>query len=254
MNRAYWENLADTYEDHIFSVLRRDHGGRLKTLVEEFGDRSLTAADLGCGPGQITPLLATHFGQVHACDLSQGLLDHAQAECAEFRNVDFHRYDLSTGMRPPFSPADFVICVNVIITADLARRERLWDRITSLVGVGGILVLVLPSHESALYTNFRRLDWHLKAGLKADEAIDLSLPRNGNGNVSRLEHGVRGIEGVDTKHYLREEIMVQLNQSGLEVEEIEQLSYDWDIEFPDPPEWMGSPFPWNWLAVARRVS
>ncbi len=250
MNRAYWEDLADTYDEQIFSVLRRDREGRLKRLIQDHADGSKIAADLGCGPGQITPLLATHFGRVHACDLSEGLLEHARAGCAGFRNVAFHRVDLSAGTRSPFPPADFVMCVNVIITSDLARRERLWERVTRLVAPGGTLVLVLPSHEAALYTNFRRLDWHLRAGLEAKDAIHHSLDRQGS--VSELEQGVRGIEGVRTKHYLREEIIVQLQDRGLRANEISQLPYDWDIEFPNPPDWMGAPYPWNWLVVARR--
>lgn len=250
MNRAYWEDLAETYDEQIFSVLRRDHEGRLKGLIEESGDRSKVAADLGCGPGQITPLLATHFGQVHACDLSEGLLAQARAKCAEFRNVTFHRHDLSKDFHFSFAPVDLVMCVNVIITADLARRERLWQTVTSLVARGGTLILVLPSHESSLYTNYRRLDWNLRSGITADDAIGNSSPFQGN--MSQREHGVREIEGVETKHYLREEIMVQLQDRSLEVEEIAKLHYDWNIEFADPPEWMGEPYPWNWLVVARR--
>lgn len=251
MNRAYWEDLADTYEEEIFSVLHRDHEGRLKGLIEEYGDRSKSAADLGCGPGQITPLLAKHFGEVHACDLSEGLLAQARAECADFRNVSFHRSDLSSDVSFSIAPVDLVVCVNVIITADLARRERLWQTVTSLVDRGGTLILVLPSHESALYANYRRLDWNLRSGLPANDAIRCSLDRQGN--VSKLEHGVRKIEGVDTKHYLQEEITVQLQDRSLEVEEIAKLPYDWNIEFPDPPEWMVEPYPWNWLVVARRA-
>ncbi len=250
MNRAYWDDLAATYEDQIFSVLRADDAGVIAGLIAEHGNPAATAVDLGCGPGQITPLLARHFGQVHACDLSGRLLEQARSACADHDNVGFHRFDLSTGEAPPFVPADFVVCVNVLLTADLAMRERLWDQVAGSVDHGGTLLLVVPSHESALYTNYRRLDWHVRAGLDAPEAIRHSQAREGN--VPELEHGVRGIEGVKTKHYLREEIVVQLTDRGLQAEQFRKLTYDWEIEFADPPPWMGSPHPWNWLVVARR--
>lgn len=250
MNRAYWEDLAATYDEHIFSVLGHDHDGVLARHIRAHADQAGTAADLGCGPGKITPLLARHFGHVDACDISAGLLDQARARCDRYEHVDFHRHDLSGTDAPPFAPADFVLCVNVILTADLETREYLWERITSLVGPGGRLLLVLPSHESALYTNFRRLDWHVRAGLRADDAIRHSLAREGN--VAQLEHGVRGIEGVKTKHYLREEIMVQLEDRSLHVEEVAKLTYGWETEFPDPPDWLAAPYPWNWLVLARR--
>ncbi len=250
MNRAYWEELSDTYDDQIFSVLRHDRARRLTQLIRDHSDGLKTAADLGCGPGQITPLLAQRCGRVHACDLSEALLDHARLACADFDNVDFHRHDLTAEQRPAIPPVDLAVCVNVILSADLETRERLWERITGLVGSGGTLLLVLPSHESALYTNFRRLDWHVRSGLEADDAIRHSFARDGD--VPRLEHGVRGIEGVDTKHYLREEIVVQLEDRSLRVESVEKLTYGWDVEFADPPDWMGAPHPWNWLAVAHR--
>ena len=250
MNRAYWDDLAESYDEQIFSVLGHDREALLAGLIDRFAAPDATAADLGCGPGQITPLLARAFGEVHACDLSDALLDQARAACAAQDNVHFHRCDLSDLSCAPHPPADFVLCVNVILSASLEHRERLWEQVTQLVARGGTLVLVLSSHESALYTNFRRLDWHVRAGLDAEDAIRHSLARTGN--VPQLEHGVRGIEGVKTKHFLREEIMVQLADRSLHVESVEKLRYGWEVEFPDPPDWLGSPYPWNWLVVARR--
>ncbi|MCF3651450.1 class I SAM-dependent methyltransferase [Synoicihabitans lomoniglobus] len=250
MNRAYWENLAHNYEEQIFSVLKRDEHGLIATVIERHRSPDRTAADLGCGPGQITGLLAESFGHVHACDISSALLDQARATCADHDNISYHRLDLTTETTSPIPPVDFVLCVNVILAADLETREQLWTHITSLVAPGGTLLLVLPSHESALYTNFRRLDWHVRSGLGADEAIRHSFAREGN--VPQLEHGVRGIEGVKTKHYLREEIIVQLQDRSLIVDQVEKLTYDWSIEFAEPPDWLGSPHPWNWLVVAQR--
>ena len=250
MNRAYWDDLAETYDEQIFSVLGHDRARQLARLIAHHGDGLKTAADLGCGPGKITPLLARRFGRVHACDISAALLDQARVACAEHDNVVFHRLDLSRDEATPFAPVDLVLCVNVILSADLILREHLWNRVTGLVAEGGTLILVLPSHESALYTNFRRLDWHVRSGLNAEDAVSHSFAREGN--VPQLEHGVRAIEGVKTKHFLREEIMVQLQDHSLEITSIDKLTYGWDVEFPDPPAWLGSPHPWNWLVVARR--
>ncbi|WP_221031582.1 class I SAM-dependent methyltransferase [Actomonas aquatica] len=251
MNRAYWEELSDDYEKQIFSVLGHDRKRQLAALIERHADGLKTAADLGCGPGQITPLLARSCGRVHACDISDGLLDQARAACVDFDNVVYHRHDLARGDPLPFPPSDLVLCVNVILTADLEKRERLWEQVTGAVATGGTLLLVLPSHESALYTNFRRLDWHVRSGLEADDAIRHSFDREGN--VPQLEHGVRGIEGVKTKHFLREEIIVQLADRSLTVDTVEKLPYSWNVEFPDPPDWLSAPYPWNWLVVAHRA-
>lgn len=250
MNRAYWDDLADDYDQQIFSVLQSDNDGQIAACIAQHAAPTKTAADLGCGPGQITPMLAQNFSRVHACDISRGLLHSAQERCADFNNVDFHRYDLSGSKAPPFAPVDFVLCVNVLLTADLETRERLWERVTSLVDHNGTLLLVVPSHESALYTNFRRLDSHVRSGASGNEAIAESLSLEGN--VPQLEQGVRGIDGVKTKHFLREEIIVQLADRSLQVTEITKITYDWTTEFAEPPEWLGPPHPWNWLVVAQR--
>ncbi len=250
MNRAYWDELSEDYDEQIFSVLRSDDTGQIAECIAQHADPTHTAADLGCGPGQITPLLAAQFGHVHACDISQGLLESARQNCHPYENVDFHRYDLANTQPPSFAPVDFVVCVNVLLTADLEIRERLWERVTSLVGHQGTLLLVLPSHESALYTNFRRLDSHVRSGHSGADAVHHGLDREGN--VPQLEQGVRGIDGVKTKHFLREEIMVQLADRSLQVEQISKITYDWATEFADPPEWLGAPHPWNWLVVAKR--
>jgi SAM-dependent methyltransferase len=250
MNRAYWDDLADDYDQQIFSVLQSDNDGQIAACIAKHASPTKTAADLGCGPGQITPLLAQNFSRVHACDISRGLLQSARERCADHGNVDFHRYDLSGSKAPPFEPVDFVLCVNVLLTADLETRERLWERVTSVVDYGGTLLLVVPSLESALYTNFRRLDSHVRAGASGDQAISESLPRDGN--VPQLEQGVRGIDGVETKHFLREEIIVQLADRSLQVAEITKITYDWTTEFAEPPDWLGPPHPWNWLVIANR--
>ncbi len=250
MNRAYWDDLAATYDEQIFSVLRSDDRGVMADHIARHADQGKTAADLGCGPGQITPLLAAQFGAVHACDISRGLLTQAREACYENDNVEFYRHDLSQPVDPPFAPVDFAVCVNVILSADLEVRERMWNSITASVGMGGTLLLVLPSHESALYANFRQLDWHVRTGLRGAEAMRRSATNESA--VTQLEHGVREIDGVGTKHYLREEIIVQLADRGLHAEEFTKLTYDWETEFANPPAWLGTPHPWNWLVLARR--
>lgn len=250
MTRAYWDALADTYEEQIFSVFGNDHAGLIADQIGQHGDPAKTAADLGCGPGQITPLLARSFAEVHACDVSGRLLNRARRACAGLSNVGFYRHDLASAEEPEFAPVDFVLCINVLLAADLEVRERLWHRVTSLVAADGVLLLVVPSLESALYANYRRVDWHLRSGFTAGQALHHGLAQEGS--VPQLEQGVRQIEGVATKHYLREEIIAQLADRSLVVENVAQLSYDWTTEFADPPEWLGAPFPWNWLVVARR--
>ena len=71
-------------------------------------------------------------------------------------------------------------------------------------------------------------------------------------NSKGLEHGIVHIDGVPTKHYLREELEASLADRGFKVLDIDKLEYPWTTEFDAPPRWMKAPFPWDWFVVARR--
>lgn len=249
MNRAYWDALAEDYDSEIFSVRDNDTAGLVAGHIARFGDPAHTAADLGCGVGKFTPLLAEAFGQVHACDLSDKLLAQARRACAVHDNIVYRQTNL--GREPhPFDPVDFVLCVNVLIMAGLDARMSVWRAVTAQVKHGGHLVLVVPSTESMLYTQFRRIDWCLREGMTCNEALRDSLPAHGS--VRALHQGIRPIEGVPTKHHLKEELLVLLRGHEMDVLSVEKLLYPWDTEFDDPPAWMDGPQPWDWLIVARR--
>jgi len=249
MDRTYWDDVAATYEDEIFSVHDHDTAGLIEERIARHGSPGRVAADLGCGIGKFTPLLARHFGEVHACDLSEKLLARARRACRAHDNVVFRQTDLGAEAHP-FEPVDFVLCVNVLIAASLDARLRALRAVTAQVAHGGHLLLVVPSAESMLYTRFRMVDWSLRDGYDCATAIRENLPRSGS--LRSLYQGVRPIEGVPTKHYLREELQVLLEDHQMEVLEMKKLTYPWTTEFDNPPDWMSGPLPWDWLVVARR--
>lgn len=249
MNQAYWDAMAADYDAEIFSVRDNDTRGLIAGHVARLGRPDRIAADLGCGVGKFTPLLAEAFGRVHACDLSPKLLDQARRACRGHDNVDFFQTDLGR-VAHPFDPVDFVLCVNVLIMAGLDARMSALRAVTAQVKRGGHLLLVVPSTESMLYTQFRRIDWCLRDGMTCDEAVRDSVPAHGS--VRLLHQGIRPIDGVPTKHHLREELMVLMNSHEMDVLSVEKLTYPWTTEFDDPPAWMEGPLPWDWLVLAKR--
>lgn len=70
-------------------------------------------------------------------------------------------------------------------------------------------------------------------------------------NIAR--GGVMDAGGALTKHYLREEIDCSAARHRLRIQSCEKIEYPWDTEFHQPPRWMKAPYPWDWLAVIRRV-
>jgi SAM-dependent methyltransferase len=249
MGRAYWDDLAENYDDAIFSVRDNDSEGLVAGHIAHLAKRKQVAADLGCGVGKFTPLLAKHFGRVHACDLSPKLLAKARRACRGLDNIDFFQTDLGQ-VAHPHDPVDFVLCVNVLIMADLNARMSALRAVTAQVKRGGHLLLVTPSAESRHYAQFRLIDWCLRNGMDCESAVQESVPARGS--VRELHQGIHPIKGVPTKHYLREELLVLLRGHQLEVVSVEKLNYPWTVQFSDPPAWLQGPYPWDWLVVARR--
>jgi len=64
---------------------------------------------------------------------------------------------------------------------------------------------------------------------------------------------VLNIEGVPTKHYLKEELTIYLSDFGLKVLSVDKVEYAWNTEFIEPPKWMNEPYPWDWLVICRKV-
>lgn len=249
MNRAYWESVAADYDNAVLSVFDHDTAGAVRARIEAAADPSARAADLGCGVGKFTPLLARHFAHVEACDLSSRGVAETRGHCGGANNVTVRRLDLA-GAALPFEPVAFVLCVNVLIMPALDARRRAWRAVTNQVAHGGRLVLVVPSVESAHYSDFRELESRLDGGCTCAEALERThQPR---GAARDLGQGVHRLRGLRTKHYLREELEWLLPAHEMEVEEITKLEFDGALA-ADSGEHAHVAAPlWDWLVVARR--
>jgi hypothetical protein len=108
--------------------------------------------------------------------------------------------------------------------------------------------------ESLLYSYFRETEWYRKGGKSPREAemlVDASYivqpPQTAQGIF------IRGTE--PTKHYLREELVVLAREEmQLEMLDVLKMEYDWKTEMEEEtvPDWMGEPYPWDWLLVAKK--
>lgn len=244
--------MALRYEAEIFSVLEHDRSKLISKAVRRHGKKTQAATDVGCGIGHFLPLLSARFRSVFAVDLSPRCIAKAQAAHPRLANVAYRAVDLAApGARLP--PADFALCVNVAIAPSIAHRNRLLDATCRHVRPGGHLVLVVPSLESASFVDFRLIEWNLRDGMKPNRAVRGGFRAYRPIGNPRAHEGVVRIDQVETKHYLREELLVLLENRGLRTLEIEKIEYPWSTEFAGPPRWMKAPFPWDWLFVARKT-
>lgn len=245
--------MAACYEAEIFSVLEHDREGRIAAKVARYGKKSQTASDVGCGIGHFLPLLSKRFRNVLALDLSADCIAQAQARHADLRNVEYRAVDLATP-RLRLPKVDFALCVNAAIAPSLAHRNRLLDVTCRHLRPGAHLVLAVPALESSFLTDFRLVEWNLRDGMEPGRAVGAGFRAYRPTGNPRAHEGVVRIDQVATKHFLKEELLILLENRGLRTLEIEKIEYPWTTEFADPPRWMQAPYPWDWLFVAQKRS
>lgn len=251
MDKAYWNRMGRAYDDEIFDVRANDRNGTVGRAVDALANRKEAAFDFGCGTGKFSGFLATRFRKVDALDISESCLNEARAACGEHSNIVFQQADLSAA-KTTFPAARFGLCVNVLLSESHRRRQGILKFMERHIRRGGHLAIVVPALESVLLTSARRIQWNLKDGLSyrsAAKGDESHLAAKG----ASISHGLITIAGVPTKHYLKEELEMTLGEFSFEMQLAEKVEYEWSSEFTEPPEWMREPYPWDWLAVAKRV-
>lgn len=250
MNADHWDRIAPAYDHEVFSVLANDTDRQIEQAIEVAGGARRIASDLGCGPGRFLPLLASRFRRVYAVDHSANLIDQARRNCADLTNVQYVVGDVARGADLP--QVHLALSVNALLTPQLGLQRKTLDFYSEHVRPGGVLLLVVPSIESAHLSRQMLIEWNLREGHSPTEAIEDGFSDPSSREARETRQGVLDAGGVPTKHFLREELEAVLTQRRFRVELISKLEYPWTTEFHSPPEWMQSPGPWDWLVVARR--
>lgn len=252
MDVNYWNDFAHQYDDMVIDAFTYGRSNMLTGMIEGLASPELDVADFGCGPGKLLPWLSARFREVYGYDFSDKLLGIAKKRCKGLPNVIIKNADLSRPVdRIPM--VDVAVSINAALMPDTGLRLHFLRGMASRIRTGGHLVLDVPSLESLLYDAFRETEMHRRQGRsirKAEKMVDVSSltrPR-------MLAQGVLYRGGEPTKHYLREELIVLVrDEMKLDLLDILKLEYDWKIEMEDDrlPDWMGDPFPWDWLVIAK---
>lgn len=152
-----WDAQAPTFDDEP------DHGladvavraAWRSLLLDALPPAPARVADLGCGTGTLSQLLAEEGYAVDGVDFSPAMVARARAKVG-----DRCSFVVADAAEPPLAPAayDVVLCRHVLWTLPhQSAALRRWD---DLLAPGGRLVLVEGS-------------WHTGAGLTAEETVAL---------------------------------------------------------------------------------
>ncbi len=249
MQRVYWEKVSKNYNEEIFDVYANDRTRIIESCVIKYSSVKNTVSDIGCAVGKWLPLLSAHFKHVVAVDISEQNIEQAREQHAALGNIDFMRVDLTTKSAAKIPACDMALCVNAILTSSFIKRVAFFKAISKCVKPGGHMILVVPSLESAMYSEFMFTQWNFKDGKLPGKEQSKDVHKK----YSNLKQGVVELDSVPTKHYLQEELIINLKNEGFSVLEMEKVQYPWHTEFVNPPKWMKDPYPWDWMVVAKKA-
>lgn len=171
---------------------------------------------------------------MYAVDISNKLLNQARDNCKESDNVTYLKIDLSKkGVK--LKALDFALSVNVAIMPSEKKRSTIFKTISKHLCKGGHFLLVVPSLESALYSDFRLVQWNLKTGLTGAKAAS-ELEGKEDGGNALIRQGIIEINNAPTKHYLKEQLKVLFENGPFDIVSIKKVEYYWDTEFERAPE------------------
>ena len=254
MGEKYWDRTALDYDNKILDVVANDRKQIVIKHINKFASKQSKesiAFDFGCGTGKNLPILAKIFGTVYAIDISRNCLQFGQEACSHLDNIIYVKTDLSNN-GAKLGKAHFGLCINVIIMPCFEKRMGIFKTISGHIFRGGHFLLVVPSLESALYSNLQLIQMNMKDGASYARASASGLSSESAADVS-IPDGILNLDGVLTKHYLKQELLVLLRGLRFRVISIEEIEYPWKTEFIDPPRWMKEPYPWDWLVVSQKI-
>jgi SAM-dependent methyltransferase len=186
---AYWDNQAATFDDYPDHGLRdprvRDAWRRL--LLTHLPPAPAAVADIGCGTGTLSVLLAAEGYAVTGLDFAPAMIKAARAKA---RAADVTaRFVLSDAAVPTLPPGSFDVAI---------ARHVLWAMPDTDAALAAWLRLLLPGGTLALIDG----RWSTGAGLTTAEAGRAVLRHRTDAMITDLDDPVLWGGPVRDERYL----------------------------------------------------
>jgi SAM-dependent methyltransferase len=185
----FWDAEADAFDDEPDHGLRdpatRDAWRAL--LLPLAGDAAARIADLGCGTGTLSVLLASSGHTVTGVDFSSRMIAAARSK-AEPAGVDA-QFVVADASQPPLADASFDLVLSRHVLWAMPDPGAALDRWIGLLAPGGVLALIEGQ-------------WFTGAGLPRDECVRLVLDRRAEAEVVTLNDSVLWGDPIEDDRYL----------------------------------------------------
>ena len=186
---SYWDWQAATFDNEA------DHGlldplvrsAWISLLSDVLPPAPAQVADLGCGTGTLSVLLAEHGYHVSGLDLSPKMIQQAE-EKARTAGVRI-KFEAGDAAEPPWTSRSFDVVLGRHVLWALPNPDQALDRWTDLLRSDGRLVLI-EGH------------WSTGAGLAASRLLALLERRNRSATVTPLDDPILWGGPIDDERYL----------------------------------------------------
>jgi 2-polyprenyl-3-methyl-5-hydroxy-6-metoxy-1,4-benzoquinol methylase len=184
-----WDRAAASFDDEPDHGLR-DPGVReawARLLKPVLPDPPAKIADLGCGTGSLSVLLASAGHEVHGLDLSKRMLAHAVRKAAQAAvAATFRQGDAA---RPALEPGEFDVVL---------ARHVLWALPDPAAALTNWIALLRPGGRLVLIEG----RWTTGAGLTAAECTTLVEGRGRAADVRLLDDDALWGKRITDERYL----------------------------------------------------
>ncbi|WP_425407990.1 class I SAM-dependent methyltransferase [Hyphococcus sp.] len=245
-----WDALADDFSARVLEISECDIDGVLQATAKRLGGARKIATDFGCGAGALTRLISPYFKSVIGVDFAPKLIEAARARTSA-KNIEYDVCDLQAARAKRF-PCDVAFCANVLIGEDLPARERIARNVVASLRKGGWAVFIVPSLEAVMRAYQVALNLRISSGAE-EAAAERELDGWAADEVVSLPCGVIKMGGVQTKHFLEDEIAEFLTHLKLREVVVSRISYPWREALPDAPVKLRAAPPWDWMALGRKI-
>jgi ubiquinone/menaquinone biosynthesis C-methylase UbiE len=209
--RDFFEDMAPSYFAKYGSASTEGHSFRsrkAKTLrvIDAYSWQGCSVLDIGCGPGiMVAELLARGFAQVHAIDISQGMVDECRQRFRDEPRVTANVGD-ATNLAYPEHHFDLVLAMGLLEYFAPDDVDRIYREMTRVLRPKGNLLVTYPNRDSV----YRRLNIRpVFSRLKR-------LAEQVNGNRQRR---------VAKQTFLADELAGEAKRYGLTVKDIRYYNF-----------------------------
>lgn len=243
-----WSRAAANYEREYIDPYRLDVRNPLFDALNTLADKSKTAADLGCGIGPLLPLLAEHFGRVHAVDFAEGMLERARARCRDVPHVKFWHRPM-TSLAELTSRVDVAVAVNSLVMPDVRALEASLRAIRETLRPGGTFLAIVPAMDAVHYYTMLLLDRALDRGMP--------LPAARKNAAHNAEHALYDFafsefryKGLEQHFWHPFEVRHRFRRAGFRHIRVAKVSLSWK-QFTGGADLQEFAPPWDWYVRAE---